>query len=103
MRVEEGGEDMTAEEREAAARPTDAGAYWKEWDPFRVAQRLFVDEVADVDHRCRDTKDKKSIGDRTRAVRKWFNELPRSKVEQAEKAAAKWNSEGAPNKDKMFM
>lgn len=96
-------EDLTPEEREAAARPTDAGDYWKKWDAFRVAQRLFSNEAAQVDEGSRDKTNKKAFGNRTVAIRKWFNELPRSKVEEAEKVAEKWNSEGAPDKGKMLM
>lgn len=103
MRLEKGGEYITPEEREAAARPTDAGDYWKEWDAFRVAQRLFPDEVADIDNASRDKTDKKAFGNRTSALRKWFKELPTSKEEEVKAAAAKWNLEGAPDKDKMSM
>ena len=95
-------EDLTPEEREAATRPTDAGKYWKLWDAFRAAQQLFPDEVAQIDSASRDKTNKKTLGNRTAALRKWFNQLPRSKVEEAEKAAAKWNLEGTPNQDKML-
>lgn len=37
------------------------------------------------------------------AVRKWFDELPSSKLEEAKKAAEKWNSEGARDKNRMHM
>lgn len=101
--LEGGEEDLTPEEREANARPTDCRDYWKAWDAFRVAQRLFSNEVAQVDGGSRDKTDKKSLGKRTVAIRKWFNELPKSKKEEAEKVAAKWNLEGAPDADKMYM
>lgn len=103
VRLENGGEDLTPEEREAGARPTDAGDYWKEWDAFRAAQQLFADEVAEVDRGSRDPTDKTKLGNRTQAVRKWYNELPASKLEEATKAAEKWNAEGAPDKDKMLV
>ena len=103
MQLEESGEDLTPEDREAAARPIDAGDYWSLWDTFRVAQCLFSNEVAQIDSRSRDKADKKTFGNRTVAIRKWFNELPKSKVEEAERVCKKWNSEGAPNKDKMLM
>ena len=103
VELEKGGGELTPEEREAAAKPTDAGDYWTPWDTFRVAQRLFADEVAQVDGGSRDKTNKKAFGNRTIAIRKWFNELPRSKVEEAEQVAIKWNKEGAPNKDKMLM
>lgn len=101
--LEKGEEDLTPEEREAGARPTNAGDYWKRWDAFRVAQRIFADEVTLIDEACRDKRNKKTFGKRTAAVRKWFNELPRSKVEEAEMVAAKWNSDGASDKDKMLV
>jgi hypothetical protein len=103
VQLEKGGEDSTPEEREAAARPTDAGDYWNAWNAFRVAQRLYADEVAQVDSRSRDKTDKKALGRRTVAIREWYNKLSRSKIEEAERVAAKWNLEGAPNKDKMNM
>ena len=103
VQLEKGKNDLTPEEREAAARPIDAGDYWAEWDAFRVAQRLFADEVAEIDSGSRDKQNKKTIGNRTVVIRKWFNELPKSKLDEAEKVAEKWNSEGAPNKDKMSM
>ena len=76
-------------------RPIHAGHYWKPWDAYRAAQRLFSEEVAVIDEKCRDKKNKKTFGNHTAALRKWFNELPRSKMVQAEKVAAKWNSDGA--------
>ena len=103
MQLEESGDDLTPEEREAAARPSDAGDYWTEWIPFRVAQRLFADEVAQVDSMSRDKKDKKTFGNRTVAVQNWFKNLPQSKKDEAEEVARKWNREGAPNKEKMLV
>lgn len=102
-RLEEGGEELTPEEREAGAKSTDAGDYSKPWDTFRAAQRLFADEVAEVDLGSRDPTDKSSLGNRTKAVRAWYKTLPASKLEEATKAAEKWNTEGAPNKDKMLV
>lgn len=101
--LKEGDKYLTPEEREAAARPIDAGDYWTPWDAFHAAQRLFADEVKQVDDKSRDKTNKKTLGNRTVAIRKWFNDLPKSKLEEAEKAAAKWNSEGCPSKDKMLM
>jgi hypothetical protein len=95
--------DLTPEEHEAAARPTNAGDYWTKWDAFRAAQRIFSKVVAQVDGGSRDKTIKKTMGKRTVAIRKWFDELPRSKLEEAKKAAEKWNTEGAPDKDKMAM
>jgi len=101
--LEAGGEDLTPEEREAAARPIHAGQYWKLWDAFHVAQRLWANEVALIDNRSRDKTNKKSLGNRTAALRNWFNGLSTSRLDEAKKAAAKWNLEGAPDKDKMLM
>jgi hypothetical protein len=101
--LEEGGEESTPEMHEAKARPTDAGEYWKKWDPFRVAQRLFESEVARIDAECRNKNDKNEFGNRTKAIWTWFRELPGSKLEEAEKVAIKWNSEGAPDQKKMNM
>jgi hypothetical protein len=94
-------EHLTPEERLAAARPTEAGQYWKPWNAFRAAQRLFVDEVVLIDEGSRDKTNRKNFGHRTGPINKWFNELPKNKLEEAEKAAAKWNLEGVCNKDKM--
>jgi len=93
----------TPELHEAKARPTHAGDYRNEWDAYGAAQRLFAKEVNMVDEESRDKKDKKSLGKRTVAIRKWFDKLPKSKMKEAEAAAEKWNSEGAPNKEKMHM
>lgn len=92
---------LTSAEWEAAARPTDSGDYWSEWDTFRAAQRIFAEEVSEIDSQSRDKSNKKKLGNRTVAVRKWFSELPKSKVEEAERAAAKWNADGAYDKEKM--
>jgi hypothetical protein len=101
--LEKGGEALTPEEREAAAKPTDAGDYWKPWDAYRVAQQLFADKVGLVDEGSRDKTNKKTLGNRTAAIRKWFGQLPKSKLEEAERVAVKWNTEGAPDKAKMAM
>jgi hypothetical protein len=96
-------EYLTFEDRVAAAKPVFAGAYWELFDDFRAAQHLFSDEVALVDEACRDKKDKKDFGKRTAAVREWFRELPQSKKDEAKKAAEKWNSEGAHDKNRMHV
>jgi hypothetical protein len=102
LRLEEAGEDLTAEEREAAAKPTEAGEYWKEWDNYRVAERLFSYEVIRLDA-GRDKKNKKSIGERTTVTRRWFSELSESRKNEVRNVANKWNSDGCPSKEKMFM
>jgi hypothetical protein len=101
VRLEKGEEYMTPVEREAAAKPVYAGAYWKPFNGLRAATLLWPDEVALVDGTSRDKKDKKSIGKRTSAVQKWFKELSQSRKDEAENAAKKWNFEGAPDKERM--
>jgi hypothetical protein len=91
---------LTPEDREATAQPSDAGDYWTEWNPFRVAQRLFADEVAQVDGDAQDKLNKKMLGARTVVIRKWFNDLPKSKLEEVEKVAASWNKLGCTDKEK---
>jgi hypothetical protein len=94
-------ENMTPEECEAAARPTEAGLYWKPWNASHAAQRIFVKEVALIDGESRDKRNKRDFGHCTGPVNKWFKELPKSKLEEAEKATTKWNLVGVCNKDKM--
>lgn len=96
-------EPLSPDDLEAAARPSDSGDYWAKWNSFRVAQRLFADEVAKVDSEARDTLNKKTLGTRTVAVRKWFNELPKSQLQEAENAAARWNKLGCLDKDKQHV
>jgi hypothetical protein len=97
------GQYQTAEEREIAAKPPYASDYWKPFNAFRAAQRIFSDEVALIDEACRDKKNKKTFGNRTTAIRIWFDGLSKSKLEEAEKAATKWNTKGALDKDRMHM
>lgn len=94
-------EGLTPEDCEVPARPIHAGGYWKKWDGFRAAQQLYADEVFQVDSKSRDKTNKSTFGKRTGAIRKWYNELPKSKKDEAERVAEVWNSEGAPNDDKM--
>jgi hypothetical protein len=96
-----GRSDMTPEDREAAARPIEAGQYWKEWNALRAAQRLFSDEVAVIDAACRNKKNKKDLGKRTVAINKWWSEQSESRKIEAENVAAKWNADGASDKGKM--
>lgn len=86
---------LTAEDREAVARPTQAGDFHKPWDGFRVAQRIFKDEADEIDRTVRDKNDKKNFGARTRALREWWKTLPQQQKEEAETVAAKWNASGA--------
>lgn len=90
---------LNAEDREIAARPTQAGEYTKPWDAYRAAQRLFKEEVDELDELSRDKKDKNSFGARTKALREWWSTLSKEKKDEAEAAAKKWN-EGGANKAK---
>lgn len=93
---------MTPKEREAAARPDDAGNYRKPFDTYKAATLLWKDEVDRIDG-AREKGNKSSIGDRTQLIRSWFKTLPKEKIEEAENAAAKWNSLGCPDGCKKFM
>lgn len=76
-----------------------AGEYNKPWDAYRAAQRLFKNEVQEIDNASRDKNDKKNFGARTRALREWWNTLPKEKKDEAEATTKKWN-EGGADKDK---
>jgi len=93
-------EPLTSEDHEATAQPSDTGDYWTKWNVFRTAQRLFSDEVAAVDSEAQDKQDKKSLDAHTVAMRKWFNDLPKSQLQEVEDAAAKWNKLGCLDKAK---
>jgi hypothetical protein len=95
-----GEQKLTAQDREAAARPAEAGDYHKTWDAFRAAQRLFKDEIEVIDKEVNDPSNKKTMGARTQLVREWWKILPKEKKQEAELAAAKWNSVGAADKEK---
>ena len=95
--------NLTPKKCEAQAKPTDAGLYWKKWNSFRAAKHLFADKVVEIDSNSRDKTKKKEFGKYTIAINAWFNGLPESKLKEAEEAAAKWNSEGASDKEKMQM
>ena len=94
---------MTPEEREAAARPENAGEYREPFNAFRAAQLLWSDEVVEIDSLCRDKIKKTDIGKRTVAIKKWFKELPKNKLKEAEDASIKWNSLGCPDRKRMHM
>ena len=96
-------ETRTPKEREAAAWPLDVGDYWPEWNTFRTAQRLFSDEVAQIDSDAWDKQDKKMLGVRTVAIHQWFHNLPKSMLQEAEQAVESWNHLGCPNKDRQNM
>ncbi|KIM53580.1 hypothetical protein SCLCIDRAFT_11544 [Scleroderma citrinum Foug A] len=92
---------ISAEEWEAAARPHKAGEYKREWDAFRVACRLFKEELDALDMSTRDQKDRSTFGKRTKTAHKWFDLLPKEKKREAKKVAVKWNQEGAPKQQQV--
>ena len=93
--------NLTPEEHEAQAKPTDARLYWKKWNKFQAVQHLFADEVAEINKNCRNKTNKKDLGKHTTAINTWFKALSESKLKEAKNAAAKWNSEGTSYKEKM--
>ena len=69
---------MTPEEREAAARPENAGEYREPFNAFRAAQLLWSDEVVKIDSLCRDKIKKTDIGKRTLLSRNGSRSFPRT-------------------------
>ncbi|KAI6102253.1 hypothetical protein F5141DRAFT_1065733 [Pisolithus sp. B1] len=61
--------------REEKARPTKAGDYKKVFTAFTAAQQVFKEEMDSYDRERRDTKDPKTIGQRTRIVQQWWESL----------------------------
>jgi len=62
-----------------------------------------VDEVTQVDKESQGKTNKKTFGNHTATIWNWFDNLPESKVKEAEQVATKWNIEGAPDKEKISM
>ncbi|KIJ58464.1 hypothetical protein HYDPIDRAFT_34167 [Hydnomerulius pinastri MD-312] len=91
---------ISAEEREAVARPTQAGDYVKPWDAFRAAQRLFKDKFSAVNKTTRDVTDKKMLRQRTKTANEWWTSLSKEKKQEAEATAKKWNDTGADKEKK---
>jgi hypothetical protein len=79
--------NLTPEEREAAAKPTAAGDYWREWDAFRAAQRLFADEIDEIDKNSRNKK-------KTRRI--WVNTQSLSRHGLAIFRRVKWRKQRRP-------
>lgn len=101
--LEKGEEYLTPEQREAITKPVFAGDYWHKFDGCRAAEKLWAEEFAQVDREGRNVSEKSSIGQHAAIKKKWYDMLPTSKKEEAEKAAAKWNAEGAEDKNRMSM
>ncbi|KAI6148182.1 hypothetical protein EDD17DRAFT_1767010 [Pisolithus thermaeus] len=93
-RKEDTGEGEDA--REEQARPTKAGDYKKGFTAFTSAQWIFKEEMDSYDRERRDTKDQKTIGQRTRIVQQWWESLSDDRKAEAGRAAGKWNKLGAP-------
>ncbi|KAI6137719.1 hypothetical protein EDD17DRAFT_1771298 [Pisolithus thermaeus] len=81
--------------REEKARPTKAGDYKKAFTAFTAAQQVFKEEMDSYDRQRRDTKDCKTIGQRTRIVQQWWESLSDDRKAEAGRAAEKWNKLGA--------
>ncbi|KAI6101699.1 hypothetical protein EDD16DRAFT_1525810 [Pisolithus croceorrhizus] len=93
-RQEDTGEGEDA--REEQARPTKAGAYNEGFMAFISAQQIFKEEMDSYDRERRDTKDQKTIGQRTRIVQQWWEPLSDDRKAETGRAAEKWNKLGAP-------
>ncbi|KAI6163472.1 hypothetical protein EDD17DRAFT_1756056 [Pisolithus thermaeus] len=91
---EDAGEGENA--REEKARPTKTGDYKKAFTAFTAAQWVFKEEMDSYDRERRDTKDHKTIGQRTRIVQQWWESLSDDRKAEAGRAAEKWNKLGAP-------
>ncbi|KAG2737517.1 hypothetical protein P692DRAFT_20662550, partial [Suillus brevipes Sb2] len=88
---------VSPEEREAAARPKDAGFYKKELTDWDVAQKLFKVEMDEYDKEKQSKLGvKQSIKFRTGNARDWFNNMSHAQRKEVEDAKEKWNDEGAP-------
>ena len=101
LEIKRNSSKISAEEREAAARPQKAGDYKREWDAYQAACRLFKDELNAVDKSSRDQTDRSTFGKRTKTAHEWFDGLSKEKKKEAERAAVKWNHEGAPKQQQV--
>ncbi|KAI6127047.1 hypothetical protein F5141DRAFT_1200686 [Pisolithus sp. B1] len=82
--------------REEKARPTKTGDHKKAFTAFTAAQWVFKEEMDSYDRERRDTKDPKTIGQRSRIVQQWRESLSDDRKAEAGRAAEKWNKLGAP-------
>ncbi|KAI5998350.1 hypothetical protein F5J12DRAFT_895546 [Pisolithus orientalis] len=87
-----GGEDA----REERMRPLKAGDYRKPFTKFTAGQWLFKEDMDAYDRERRDTKDPKTIGQRTKIIQQWWESVSNDKKAEAGRAAEKWNKLGAP-------
>ncbi|KAI6137144.1 hypothetical protein F5141DRAFT_1230928 [Pisolithus sp. B1] len=65
-------------------------------EAFTSAQQIFKEEMDNYDRERRDTRDQKTIGQRTRIVQQWWESLSDDRKAEAGRAAEKWNKLGAP-------
>ncbi|KAI6122106.1 hypothetical protein EV401DRAFT_1887326 [Pisolithus croceorrhizus] len=98
---EDAGEGENA--REEKARPTKTGDYKKAFTAFTAAQWVFKEEMDSYDRERRDTKDHKTIGQRTRIVQQWWESLSDDRKAEAGRAAEKWNKKNLPAMAKDFI
>ncbi|KAI6096194.1 hypothetical protein F5141DRAFT_1206012 [Pisolithus sp. B1] len=89
--------------REEKARPTKAGDYKKAFTAFTAAQLVFKEEMDSYDRERWDTKDHKTIGQRTRIVQQWWESLSDDRKAEAGRAAEKWNKKNLPAMAKDFI
>jgi hypothetical protein len=88
---------LSPEEREAVARPKDAGFYKKEARDWDVAQKLFKQDMDEYDKEEQAKLGvKNEIKYRTRHARDWFKNMTDAQWTEVENAKEKWNREGAP-------
>ncbi|KAG1840441.1 hypothetical protein F4604DRAFT_1690778 [Suillus subluteus] len=93
----EDGPVVTAEEREAAARPKTALFYKKDCNEWDVAKKLFKQEIDDYDKAERLRKGlADSIKYRTGHAREWFKRMSIEQGKEVKDAKEKWNREGMP-------
>ncbi|KAI6007907.1 hypothetical protein EDC04DRAFT_2966645 [Pisolithus marmoratus] len=77
--------------REEKACPTKAGEYKKAFMAFTVAQRIFKEEMDAYDRERRDTKDPKTIEQRSRIIQQWWESVSDERKAEAGRAVEKWN------------
>ncbi|KAI6160115.1 hypothetical protein EDD17DRAFT_1761663 [Pisolithus thermaeus] len=76
--------------------PPRLGTTKEAFTAFTAAQWVFKEEMDSYDRERRDTKDLKTIGQRTRIFQKWWESLSDDRKAEAGRAAEKWNKLGAP-------
>ncbi|KAI6137004.1 hypothetical protein F5141DRAFT_1059932 [Pisolithus sp. B1] len=82
---------------EEKARPIKAGDCKKIFTAFTAAKQVFKEEMDANDRERRDTKDPKTIGQRTRIVQHWWESLSNNQKLEAGRAAEKYTSHSQIN------